>query len=58
MEELDEFGIPIKKTAKPSVSVDEFGIPIKKKRFFYWYCNSNEVGFGTSYWFFGWQRIS
>lgn len=31
MEELDEFGIPIKKTAKPSVSVDEFGIPIKKK---------------------------
>lgn len=31
MEELDEFGIPIKKTAKPSSAVDEFGIPIKKK---------------------------
>lgn len=31
MEELDEFGIPIKKTAKSSPAVDEFGIPIKKK---------------------------
>ncbi len=31
MEELDEFGIPIKKTAKSTPTVDEFGIPIKKK---------------------------
>ena len=29
MEELDEFGIPIKK--QPTKTVDEFGIPIKKK---------------------------
>lgn len=28
MEELDEFGIPIKKP-----SVDKFGIPLKKKTF-------------------------
>ena len=28
-EELDEFGIPIRK--KPTQEVDEFGIPIKKK---------------------------
>lgn len=28
-EELDEFGIPIRK--KASVELDEFGIPIKKK---------------------------
>ncbi|QRE03522.1 hypothetical protein [Flavobacterium psychrophilum] len=31
MEELDEFGIPIKKTTKSTTAVDEFGIPIKKK---------------------------
>jgi len=31
MEELDEFGIPIKKIVKSSPAVDEFGIPIKKK---------------------------
>ncbi|MEN9656380.1 MAG: hypothetical protein RL311_1361, partial [Bacteroidota bacterium] len=30
MEELDEFGIPIKKTNKKPI-VDDFGIPIKKK---------------------------
>jgi len=29
MEELDEFGIPIKKASTPKV--DEFGIPVKKK---------------------------
>lgn len=31
MDEVDEFGIPIKKTATKKQSVDEFGIPIKKK---------------------------
>ena len=34
MEELDEFGIPIKKTSTPQsakVEMDEFGIPVKKK---------------------------
>jgi len=34
MEELDEFGIPIKKAEvkkEPKLEVDEFGIPIKKK---------------------------
>jgi hypothetical protein len=31
MEELDEFGIPIKKTNKTPSTIDEFGIPIKKK---------------------------
>lgn len=30
MEELDEFGIPIKKTTS-NVQLDEFGIPVKKK---------------------------
>lgn len=31
MEELDEFGIPIKKTNVKKPIVDEFGIPVKKK---------------------------
>ena len=31
MEEVDEFGIPIKKQATTEVAVDEFGIPVKKK---------------------------
>ena len=34
MEELDEFGIPIKKTSAPQsakIEMDEFGIPLKKK---------------------------
>jgi len=31
MDEVDEFGIPIKKPAVAKKSVDEFGIPIKKK---------------------------
>jgi hypothetical protein len=31
MEEVDEFGIPIKKPSQKKQSVDEFGIPIKKK---------------------------
>jgi hypothetical protein len=31
MDEVDEFGIPIKKTATKKQAVDEFGIPIKKK---------------------------
>ena len=31
MEELDEFGIPIKKPTNTTKNVDEFGIPIKKK---------------------------
>ena len=34
MEELDEFGIPIKKTSTPQsakIEMDEFGIPLKKK---------------------------
>ena len=31
MEEVDEFGIPIKKPNQKKQSVDEFGIPIKKK---------------------------
>lgn len=30
-EELDEFGIPIRKKATSAVEVDEFGIPVKKK---------------------------
>ena len=30
-EELDEFGIPIKKSQQVSSNVDEFGIPLKKK---------------------------
>jgi len=52
MEEVDEFGIPIKKQATTEVAVDEFGIPVKKKRtyhnYFYKFYRACSAAFGAA----------